>query len=481
MLSMMPSKPPLLPWIGQFLVPLGLAVGDMDFALLSLIVLTQALTLWIIWLSGHEITRGNCGLSLLGVLIIAAAPLFVGMSHQYLVEAPQTLIVALSFYLALIADRVRFLRLFILLALLITAGFAVKTTTLAYCGLAWLIILFSAIQRLRVDRTVAFRSVGNFILLAMLIGALIVTVGWYLTNASDMLAHIRDSTSSETAELYGRRAPIIAKLAFWLPTANDAFFLYPGLFLCCFAVIALGLIINTRIWYRRAARFEPTPSAPASVASAAFIHLIAVLLLLSSQIAEESRYLVSLLAPLALAVIWAINRLGVRRMAIPLCALAFTQLVYVHLAAHGLVPNVSKSPWLLAVKPGVDERDIADAVERETCPLQLANRYTVIGAEFQSMNANSIAYETAKARIGRGYRCYYTSLGYAETNIDKAIERLNSLNASFIVLPLADKLGTTPDAFNIVSRPMLDFVSHNKQYALVPHHFGDYQIYQRGD
>jgi hypothetical protein len=42
---LLPLRPPLVSWLGQLFVPLGIAIGNIDFALLFMVVLTQAVNL----------------------------------------------------------------------------------------------------------------------------------------------------------------------------------------------------------------------------------------------------------------------------------------------------------------------------------------------------------------------------------------------------------------------------------------------------
>src|SRR5687767_7703275 len=76
-------KPPLLTWVGQFFVPIGLATGNIEFALLLVSVLSHAATLLVVYAAARRIAPGSIWPAAAAVLMTAAAPLFVGLSHQF--------------------------------------------------------------------------------------------------------------------------------------------------------------------------------------------------------------------------------------------------------------------------------------------------------------------------------------------------------------------------------------------------------------
>ena len=93
MLNILHEQAPGVSWLGQFFVPLGYLVGSIDVSLLLSILVTQALTLVLIYRSVWELSGHNRLVSIGGCLVVASAPLFVGMSHQYLAEPLQLLAV----------------------------------------------------------------------------------------------------------------------------------------------------------------------------------------------------------------------------------------------------------------------------------------------------------------------------------------------------------------------------------------------------
>src|SRR4030095_3870968 len=82
MLDVLRGAAPGVCWFGQFFVPLGYLLGSIDVGLLLSIWLTQAFTLIMMYRSLWELSVRNLFVSITGCLVIASAPLFVGMSHQ---------------------------------------------------------------------------------------------------------------------------------------------------------------------------------------------------------------------------------------------------------------------------------------------------------------------------------------------------------------------------------------------------------------
>ena len=312
MRDFMPSKPPLLPWIGQFFVPLGALIGDIDFGLLLVILLAQALTLVIVWRIAREAAPDRPLIAVAAALFVASAPLFVGMSHQFLTEPLQTLIVAGSFRLAWIAPRLNSNRLLSWLALAVVAGAAVKSTTPAYCGLAWAWVAWELTSRaLRKERWPRPRA-SDLLLAAATLVLLAFTLIWYVKNLPSAWGHVTDATSSDIAEAYGRRGTFPEKLRFWFEAQASAFSLEPMLFAIGAAVATLTLAVGVVR--------QPAASLLASeerkrfgvLALVAFLHIVLLMSLLATQINEDTRFLEPLLPCWSIVLIGALTQNSIR-------------------------------------------------------------------------------------------------------------------------------------------------------------------------
>ncbi len=443
MLSLMPSKPPLLAWLGQVIVPLGAAAGSVDVALLVFVVALQTASLALTWSACRAAAPRNLPTVAAATLFAAAGPLFVGLTHQYLVEPLQILDASASLLLALRAPRMSGFRIFAALALVMVVGLAAKTTTFIYCGLFWAISLAYGVRAIRRRRWVlgdpaAWATLAAAILLG------IVTGGWYLANMADMLAHIRAATSGADAELYGHAGTLLAKLPFWWEAAGIGFFVgwdRWALVLLPVAMAASVVVLPWELW-QRSWRVED------AVAFAASTHVVVTILLLASQSNEETRFLVPLAPDLAVLFAWSVRAPALRLIG-AVAALAFAvQFAMVAAQSLGWPVSTATSAWLLPVKPDRSDRITLQGLMLASCPPSAMNRTNVVGPEYPQLNANSMAFFSAKERLKSGYRCSYTSLGYAENDVGRALARVRDMHTHDIILPRTSSLPADPDPFN---------------------------------
>ena len=99
-----PLKPPAVVWIGQFFVPLGRALGSVDRSLLLSIWVTHLAVLVVLFRSLMGLFERRTLVAAVGTLVAGAAPVFIGLSTQYLAEGSQTLAVT---WFVLIMSRTR--------------------------------------------------------------------------------------------------------------------------------------------------------------------------------------------------------------------------------------------------------------------------------------------------------------------------------------------------------------------------------------
>ncbi len=100
MRNALPLKPPGIAWLGQWFVPIGLALGRIEIALMASILLCQLGTLALVYRTGRLLAPDRPLIAIVGSLMIGSAPLFVGISHNYVAEPLQTFSVAWVFYIA---------------------------------------------------------------------------------------------------------------------------------------------------------------------------------------------------------------------------------------------------------------------------------------------------------------------------------------------------------------------------------------------
>ena len=134
-------------------------------------------------------------------------------------------------------------------------------------------------------------------------------------------------------------------------------------------------------------------------------------------------------------------------------------------------PSVSQ--WVRPIERNQERKLIMRDVVALTCagPQELALD-KVIGVEYPYMNANTAAFYSAVRGIKRGWRCQYTSIGYAQKDPGAAMARLDDLNADyFISVPRQYQEPT--NFVNVVSGPVLKRVEASDQFVKVPLSFTD--------
>jgi hypothetical protein len=194
-------------------VPVGLLLGSFDDGLLASILVTQALTLVLLYSAFWRwpAPTGSPWPAARDRLCAALRR----PSHQYFTEPLQLLAVA-GFVLIMCAAP-RWPAAFTLVALGAAGGLALlaKVSSPAYCLGPALVASWHAWRRRRLSpgewrrpRTVA----------AALVAAVLVAcaAGWYRRNLPFVLEHVRGSASGPIAEIYGERAPFVQALRFRL-------------------------------------------------------------------------------------------------------------------------------------------------------------------------------------------------------------------------------------------------------------------------
>src|SRR5262249_27177770 len=102
---------------------------------------------------------------------------------------------------------------------------------------------------------------------------------------------------------------------------------------------------------------------------------------------------------------------------------------------------------------------------REGCDKNKPGRVSIIGADLANFSLASASFYVEKMRRTLGYRCNFMSLGYIETDPQRAIKRLNELDAEFFVtLPLDELPAAGTDSFDRVSRSVAEWIATSPDF-----------------
>lgn len=474
MIVLIPSKPPLLVWVGQFFVPIGLAIGNIEIALLFFVLLTQLFVLLCIWAIAKEIAREDIWLQLFAISLAGSGSLFIGLTHQFLVEPLQLLCASASLLLALRAQKLELARLITFLVILIMVGFSTKTTSIVYCGFSWTYCVWIFANRMVFKGELISRTGLPWVWIFVACAMTVITAHWYIANIVAVLDHIKNATIGASAELYGKRSPLLLKLPFWLVESNRAFFGLPYLLLPLLGLAGAKLIYLQRHHPRIALKsFMP------AIEVVCFAQVILPVIMLASQPPEETRYLLAILPSIVVLALFILQYVEWVWLKMLLTLALLLQAALFNAVALGANLNLVSSSWLWPVKTDKNDSEVAARIQDETCRVY-SDRVNVIGPEFPQMNANSISLISSMARYASGFRCYYTSLGYAETDQSRAIDRLESLKSPFLVLPNRELKPEEQNAFNQILKAFNETIMSGDRYSRVDT-VGDYAVFKKND
>jgi len=287
------------------------------------------------------------------------------------------------------------------------------------------------------------------------------TLGWYVHNFQQVVAFARIATSGTVALNYGTAGTFFSKLAYWLRATRASFFIP-------FAVPALSLILFGGVYFAWKHGHRAKPKHANLLAAVALIHVLFILASFSSQVNEENRYLLPLLPCAAICLMWVLS-LPVRSYTGTLaCILLSIQLAVTNAQALNFTkvnPNVSY--WLQPYSSDGTARTELTELIRTTSVPGTELRYNIVGVELPWLNANSLDYYAVKGRLETGRRSYFTSLGYAETDIEKAWTRLEQIGIVYFVSLEEDKQPSPPDFINRVTLPVLRRVVSDPNFVRV--------------
>ncbi len=466
MVSAFGVKAPGIAWLGQLFVPLGQLVGSVEFGLLLSISIVQFGTLVLTYKLGRELIPNQIMAPLVGSVFVAAAPLFIALSHLYFVEPLQLFAVTYFFWIA--AKSYSLGKTAILGHLLLAADVALiaKVDSPIYCFFPGCIALYEFFTCERKDATVVRNSMWRRAP-TLVVGIAIFLVGlvWYWRNYSALRDFIVLAVSSDLPLDYGRKDIFVNKLSYWLVATQQSFAI-PTVLAIVGAVALLGV---AKAVMRLAGERRFQINRFDFLALAALVHVALVLTLLSVNIVEENRYLLPLLPSIVVLVLWALSQARNRYIGIAVLSALIGQWTFVHARTLGFIqpiPNISY--W---VRPINIDRVPMNEMERLitlTCNSRTENRYNIVGVELPWLNANSLSFFSAKARLTNNVRCYYTSLGYAEKDSTRAWDRLNSMKiASFISLEKSAH-PELPNFINQVSLPIFQKIRNDSHFAQQP-------------
>jgi len=467
MVQAIPMKPPGIVWLGQFFVGIHQIFGSVEASLLVSVLLTQFITLYFIYRIGITLAPKSRLVPLVGVVFAASGQIFIGLSHQFLVEPLQTLAVTWVFLIAVCCHSWSRAKILLHLAAALILGALAKTTTPMYClapGLCIMVVFLRRHDKFGFRRELDKWPSRTLLLFSLSLGPL--GVLWYEKNFASVMQHVRDATTSSIALDYGYRAPITSKLITWSGLFRMEF-LDPYIMWGC-ALLIVGAILSL-IPSRNRGVARQTVALVLALILISAIQIAVVLLVLSSNIMIESRFLLPLLPGAAILVMGLASLVAWRPALVVVIVLCFWQWAKVNHAAFRadeLLPH--RSAWLSALNR--DETRYAEMTRLVQATTTRAYAYNIFAIELPWFNANSASFFAAKNRLSAGIRCYYTSIGYAQKDPRAAMQRIADIQAVFVIT-LDDSFYTIPPELlflNQAAVPVLEELRRDPTFTLTP-------------
>jgi 4-amino-4-deoxy-L-arabinose transferase-like glycosyltransferase len=457
--------PPLIVWAGQFFVPLRHLTGDFESALLLLNVAASCGALTLIYFISRNIT-GDRVAALIGMLVCASSPLFVAMTLLYRVEAVQCLTVAVMMFAAWHATRRSTVGMIALLLIGASLALLAKASSITF---VLPLLVYVGVTRVSITAASSRLTDWEWCLLPIAIVLVTAAVLWYVLHWSAMMGHFYDATRSENIALnYGSASNLATKLRYWIGALGVALSPFAVLsiafvVLLVVALVRVGIQLSGKPWRLLTVKFIE--------GGTLFVlcligTCIASLLAYSLQINEDTRFLLPLVPMLAVAVGWSVNMIGRDAISATVVVGLVGNGAISHAYAHGYNPLQVRPLYVpVAERVGKDKRRLNEVVDL-TCDSNGAGRYSIIGVEYLSLNANSANFYAEKRAYRNGYRCNYTNIGYLQNDLDLAMARIDSVKPEFVVT-VAPDLQPPADYTNRVSRAFAVNLAHDGRLALV--------------
>lgn len=479
MLHAFGSKPPLISWIAQVFTPLSHLLGRTEPALLTANVLIQAVTLALVYRVGRRLGASPFE-ALTGMIACGGASLFIGMTNQFLVEPLQMLTAAGLANAAWGAERRSWIRVGADIVLWTALSFLSKSSAFTYVVPLITYIAVANALAWREGRPAPRRR--DYWLTAFAAVTALMCMLWYQINWAAMAVHFKNATSAEITLDYGSVGTLSSKLHFWTTWLGLSLSPWSWI-LWMYIALAVAAFGRTILKFNRASPRDWPKIAVASgflFAGAVAGIVVITVLGLALQINEETRFLAPLLPLTGVLIAWGLHVFARSWLTIAISAIAGTNALAGAAYAQGFDPlHMTPTTWLKPVQTDTAPSQALQVAVVASCKYDRPNRYVIVGVEYPWFNANSAAFYSAMSRRHIGYRCFYTSLGYAQKDIEAALKRVDEMDADFVITIAPDKQIEPPNFVNLVSKPVVERLAADSRFKRVPDMPGNSVIFER--
>jgi tetratricopeptide (TPR) repeat protein len=426
MLNVLGMQAPGIVWFGQFFVPVGLTIGSIDIGLLLSVILAQLSSMLLASLAVWELSGRRLGPAVVAVAAMGSAPLFVGLSHYFVVEMFQT--AAVAWFVLIMAMAPRWSRWVTAGHLLMATSFAMlaKISSPVYCFGPGLVAVYYIVRPAQ-NHDVRSRGV---VAVRLAFGGVLATAtaAWYYRNLHIVLDHVSTATTGTVAELYGMKANFLQNLGYWLSAFHFDFF-SPITAIIGAAILVASLVVSVVTRQAGSGRL-------ALAAAVAALQVAAVFTIFSLSSAREDRYLLPALPYAVLMICWSVNRLDRRWLTSVMTAAFALQWGYVHAQGFGLSNRVSRhADWINVAATDPANRMLLRSLVEKTCADRTPEFYwNTAGVQLLWLNPPAISFAAAKALAPRrALNCDFDAIGYYDNDEDKAWANLMSKQVAYYI------------------------------------------------
>jgi hypothetical protein len=449
MLTIDGGHAPGLIWSGQFFVGLHPLFGGIERALLFGNLLFQAATVWIVYDMCRRLADGRKIVGAACALLVAAAPLFVGIGHGYFVENLQLLTVAWLWRLAVISPEISRPDLTITVALAFVLGMAAKVSTPLFAGPPLLLAALgtSGVLLPRPAMPRHYKRLTRAFLLTAMVLISYLTCAWYMRNFKYLLAYLKLPL---TTAFWGSFDPFTTKVWRWLGFLR--IFFLPRFML--YASLSAIVIAFLQVWRTR--HFERYRE---SIALGGIASVALMLTIYSMAPNEDYRLALPVLPAVVVILAWALHKVP-RPLVLIFCLVAMGSGFAVQGRALGIIPRSLNDPvYLQPLSADLTLSSELTALIRITAAPETDNRMQICAVQYSWLNCNLLSFHAAREKVlNGGFMPSYTTDGvwYGEADLDKALKTINTINPRFII-SVREDLQPAPDFVNLVN---LSFLAH---------------------
>jgi len=327
------QKPPLLIWIGQCFVPLGVFLGPVRKGLLFTPIVLSFLTVFISYIAFKRMFDDKL-IALAGAVFISSSPMFIGLSTCFYTEPLLLLVVAWFTYVY--ASHLSWDRYYALLHLLSVffVSLLTKFSGPFYLILPSIIILHYVFRRgffwfFMELRQTAAKHTG---MAAVTTALFLVTTGLYLQNISNYVFHAEKSLSGK----WVLQQTFVESTARLLRASAGVFFLDYSLL--SFLIIALAGLFLLR----------KTGGVGENHHVVVFpLQILLVLLVIGYfQLKDPWRFVFPVLPYVAAIMCWSLRIIGRKTVTILAIVVFLFQAVLLHSYAFGILQSRHSNPFL---------------------------------------------------------------------------------------------------------------------------------------